>query len=47
MGLLRVNASDGEPSQGGGVAGGEHSMHEDTHAAEVAAAIEQFIADGA
>ena len=29
------------------IAGGEHSMHEDTHAAEVAAAIEQFIADGA
>jgi pimeloyl-ACP methyl ester carboxylesterase len=29
------------------IAGGEHSMHEDTHAAEVAAAIEQFLADGA
>jgi pimeloyl-ACP methyl ester carboxylesterase len=28
------------------IAGGEHSMHEDTHAVEVAAAIERFLADG-
>ncbi len=28
------------------IAGGEHSMHEDTHAVEVAAAIEQFLVAG-
>ena len=28
------------------IAGGEHSMHEDTHAADVAAAIEQFLVAG-